>query len=559
MKNYLRLFIILLSLVFFSSCSDFLNKDLLGKETSDNFFTSEDNAQAAVTAIYDKLYTGGSQPDYWWASEAWDLYMGDMCSDDAEKGSTEADFSSLTHMENWDIPAGESIIRSLWSNCYVGITRSNFVLDNIDNGTNISDKHKKQYKGEAYFLKGWYYFFLMRHFGPVPIFETGCQPSDFGKIQRGTLHETFLHIEKDFKSAIKLLPEASDYSSTDIGRATKGAARAFLARLYMYELGVDPKCNVAWQDVYDQTDTIIKSGQYSLVKNYATIQEPEGENNSESIFEVQFTECQATSTGKDVGTGWARFQQNRNTNNVVQGWGFNNPTQNLVDEYDFKNTGDPRLTCTVYGENFNSGILYGIKQSYDRSTQCTDYFNRKAAEEYAPIYDGSEGGHNVRLMRYADVLLMQSEACYYLNKPDEAKVYLNMIRARARQSTYCKGYTINQADTYTPVANVNLPDITSTGEDLLKAIWHERRVELGMEGYRTWDLIRQGRYVTVVNNVKCDTRTSTNTTDGEMKFTSFKANCTSHCLTGKEGNLIPVLPILSSEVTSWSIEQNPGY
>jgi starch-binding outer membrane protein, SusD/RagB family len=296
-----------------------------------------------------------------------------------------------------------------------------------------------------------------------------------------------------------------------------------------------------------------------LVANYATIEELEGENNSESIFERQFAECQATASGKDVGTGWARFQQNRNTNNVVQGWGFNNPTQNFVDEFDFANTGDPRLTNTVYGAKFNNGILFGVKQSYDRSAQGTDYFNRKAAEEYAPTYDGSTGGHNVRLMRYADVLLMHAEACYYLNKPDEAKLYVNKVRARARQSSYCKGYTLNQPDAYTSASNVNLPDITATGDALLQAIWHERRVELGMEGYRTWDLIRQGRFISVVNSVKCDTRTSTNTTDGEMKFSSFKANCTSHCMTGRNGNLIPVLPILSSEVSSWSIEQNPGY
>jgi starch-binding outer membrane protein, SusD/RagB family len=559
MKTYLQIFVPLLTLLAVSSCNDFLNKDLLGKETSDTFFTSDDNAQAAVTAVYDKLYTGGSQPDWWWSSEAWDLYMGDMCSDDAEKGSTEADFSSLTHMENWDIPAGESIIRSLWSNNFVGIARANFVLDNIDNSVNVSDNYKKQYKGEALFLKGWYYFFLLRHFGPVPIFETGCQPSDFGKVPRGTFHATFEQIASDFTQAIDLLPERSEYTSADMGRATKGAARAFLARLYMYEIGVDPECAVTWQDVYDQTSAIIKSSEYSLVPNYATIEEPEGENNSESVFEVQFTECQATSTAKDVGTGWARFQQNRNTNNVVQGWGFNNPTQNLVDEYDFTNTGDPRLTCTVYGADFNNGILYGTAQSYDRASQGTDYFSRKAAEEYAPTYDGSTGGHNIRLMRYADVLLMHAEACYYLSKPDEAKTYLNKVRERARQSTYCKGYTLNQPDAYTSASNVNLPDVTSTGDDLLNAIWHERRVEFAMEGNRTWDLIRQGRYISVVNNVKCDTRTSTNTTDGEMKFSNFKVNCTSHTLTGLNDNLVPVLPILSSEVSSWNLEQNPGY
>jgi len=161
------------------------------------------------------------------------------------------------------------------------------------------------------------------------------------------------------------------------------------------------------------------------------------------------------------------------------------------------------------------------------------------------------------------VLLMNAEAAYYLNKPAEAQAKVNQVRQRARNSTYCMGYAEGKMDYSSAPTSVNLPDITSSGNQLLQDIWKERRLELAMEALRFYDLVRTGRYFDVLDVEKNQKRApgqSYGLGDKAYKqFPNLKANGLVRSIDGPNGNKVPLIPIPQTEVQAWSMEQNPGY
>jgi hypothetical protein len=231
-------------------------------------------------------------------------------------------------LKTWNADQSNALIGTLWTHCFSGIARANIVINNVETGI-ISESLKKQLKGEALFFRGYFYFYLVRTFGGVPLFDKQSQIIGSSVISRNSIAETYAFIEKDLKEAASLLPEKNKYPAADLGRATKGAANAYLARSILYQLGTINGSNHNWQELYDLTNVIISSDQYSLTPNYAVIQEIEGENNMESIFELQFATSLIANGPEKSGTTNNLIQNNRST----WGWGFNNPTQNLVNEF----------------------------------------------------------------------------------------------------------------------------------------------------------------------------------------------------------------------------------
>ncbi len=305
----------------------------------------------------------------------------------------------------------------------------------------------------------------------------------------------------------------------------------------MYQIGTDNANGKTWQQVYDATNAIINSNQYTLEPNYARIFEMEGENNSESIFELQFASANEGWGPGKTGTANNVIQNNRTT----WGWRFNNPTQDFVNEFEAR---DPRLAVTVYKDG---DIVVGEKQEIKASENETGYLNRKAfVEKAARPSQSTNSPKNIIKFRYADVLLMQAEAAYHLGKEAEARTLVNQVRDRARNSTQPKGATAVGASEYVPYANMKgvLPAVTAFGQELLNAIYHERRVELGMEALRFYDLVRTGRYLDALTK-KDPTSVS-------------KANAQKRSVPGVV-NPMPVMPIPLNEAQSWNIPQNPGY
>jgi hypothetical protein len=536
--------------VFSSSCSkSYLDQQPLGSQTNANFYNNPDNAILAVNAIYQGIAMEEGNPsnfsgwDYEWA-------YGDVMSDDAEKGSTPGDFPDMLDLKYWQVKSNSNqLTHAHWTNMYLTIFRANTVLENVPNASFNDDALKKRLKGEALFLRAYCFWNLMDKFGPIPLLTKTVAYSDWGKIKQASLSAIYTQIYADLDSAINDLPERSEYGSADLGRATKGAARAYKARAMMYQIGtIGPDANANWTNVLSVCNDIINSKEYSLVSNYATIFEMEGENNSESVFEIQYGSDGLNNYDVGgVGTNTVQIEGDRST----YGWGFNNPTTDLLNSYE---TGDLRKYCTAYG---NGDAIYGVPQIIKLSENYTGYLNRKVAWDKVtyPLSNWRDCPYNKRMVRYSDVLLMYAEAAANLNQYPEAQAKLNMVRARARNCSYPKGYTAGSND-YTPSGNTNiLPDITATGTDLLNAIYNERRHELGMESLRFYDLVRTGQYLTMLQ-----TKYPASATQGNV---DVHAQCLAHCITTDNGkatvNPIPVVPIPLGEVNSWNLVQNPGY
>lgn len=528
-----RLLALTVLAVLSQSCQKFLDKEPLGSLTEASLFNDQTSALQAINGVYDaaawdqgpKFGTGSYQ------SQSYEWMFGDLMSDDAEKGSTPSDNpSNIADLKSWAVTPGNGAVTTRWVHTFTGIARANTVIANVDNGT-INDDLKKRIKGEALFLRGYLYFTLVETFGGMPLFSTPILPSEAANAKRSTIAETYAFIENDLKTAATLLPEKSGYAAADIGRATKGAANAFLARAIMYQLGTVNGNNHTWQNVYDLTGTVMTSAQYSLLPNYAMIHQTPGENGSESVFEFQYSTSNNDYGPISVGTTSNVFQNNRKT----FGYGFNNPTQNLVDEFE---ANDPRLLVTVIKDG---DVVLGIKNTIDRSENDTGYLNRKAAI-IKPDVQGA-GPQNVRRIRYADVLLTRAEAAARLGKEAEAVTLVNQVRQRARASTKPPGTVVGSLSydpTNAPAGT--LPDLAAglSGQALLNAIWHERRVELGMEALRYFDLIRTGRYLNVLQP-------------------AVRARAQTHLATEASVNPFPLLPIELNDAQTWHLPQNPGY
>ncbi len=522
-------------MVFSPGCKSFLDKDPLGATTQANLFNDRTNAIQAVNAVYD-VASWDQGPKFGvgdYVPQTYEWMFGDVMTDDAAKGSTPSDFQPLAELKAWNMTSSNGPLSTLWVHSFTGIARANTVINNIDAGT-IDPALKTRLKAEAQFLRGYFYFNLVKLFGGVPLFEKAILPTEAATVTRSSIAETYAFIEKDLKAAAAALPEKDAYSASDLGRATKGAANGYLARAIMYQLGTDNTNKHTWQEVYDLTSTVITSGKYSLLPNYAAIHQTEGENSSESLFEIQFAVSSDTYGPIALTTTNNVFQNNRKT----FGYGFNNPTQSLVNEFE---ANDPRKEVTIIQ---NGDVVLGVKNVIDLTENDTGYLSRKVA--IVPPAAPQGGPQNIRKMRYADILLMKAEAAAQLNKPSEAVVLVNQVRARARSplTTRPPGTTVGATTTYAPtnVPAGTLPDIAAglSGQDLLTAIWHERRVEFGEESLRFWDLIRTGRYFKVLP-------------------ADVAARAMTHSITTGVVNPIPLLPIELNDATVWHLPQNPGF
>lgn len=545
-----------------TSCSDFLEIEPSSLRTGDNFINSDENAEMAVNAAYNIL--AGHERWQGGLLESSAYYIGEILADYSEMGAHKGDYDDLERMIEWRPYTDEIVLYGIWDRSYEGIYRCDYVLGSMPDAP-ITPALKARIMGEAYFLRGMNILRLVKVFGNVPIEDGIIPPEQFGEIPQKTMHEGFEMAANSFRKGMYLLPKQSEYGANDIGRASKGAAQAMLARLYMLEAGMDAEAGAgAWDSVYKYTNLVIESGEYDLVGNFATLHEPEGENSIESIFELQFGE----SATLNIGLGNDRSAigntsqircgiRSAENEGLPGGWGYYQPTQLLVDEFEAK---DPRLSCSVYGPSFNDGIVYGIQRNFDLSDMMSEYYNRHLAidpdlEAATLATSASNSARNVKVVRYANVLLMHAEAAYYLGFDGEAVADLELIRDRARNSTYSKGYKRGSTG-YDPTGfSSNLPRVTASGQDLLEAIWHERSVELALEDMRYWDLVRTGRYFDRLDVIRA---TSKDPLATELRFANIdlRANCEARSIMGPRGiNDIPIFPLPGAEAIKWNLTQ----
>lgn len=460
MKNIKYYNLVVLTFVFLlSACSGFLENKPLGQLTSDNFFETEDHAIWATNAVYNQLRD-------WDVSVFSPIGLTDIISDDSDKGSTPTDASFLSELDGFSFDAENIAFSSVWSGYYKGIYRANRVIDEIPN-IEMDENLKERLIGEARFLRAYFYFKLVRWFGDLPLIDHVLDNNEYEQI-RVNKNEIYAFIIDDLEFAINILPEKSKYNSKDLGRATKGAAIGMLAKVYLTMNDFSNAEKYAME--------VINSGEYSLYPNYQKLFALEGENSEESLFEIQ---AAAYETGGG-GTQYNEVQGVRGTPNL--GWGFNRPSDDLVTSYE---PGDPRRDATILypGETLPDGS--GVVE--DNPNIFNERYNQKAWVPSHPL--GNENGPgNIRILRYADILLIAAEAMNENGNPTDALIYLNMVRSRARGNN-----------------NFILKDITETDQlELRKLIYHERRVEFAMEQQRWFDLQRQNRAAEVMQKLGKD-------------------------------------------------------
>ncbi len=425
----------------------------------------------------------------------------DMLTDDAEKGSGYA----LNVNTNYNVLIARKWLKNK-SLFFQDISLSLAAIKQADSTINQIEKYKKNFSaynynrlmGEAKFIRGYFTFYLAKLAGGYPqvIHNPNISLIDNFYISANTNpRDIYKDVENDLNDAIELLPTKNDFLTkfkiSPNGRATKAAAQSLLAKVYMMETGFGFIAeNDGWNNVYNITSEIINSGQYTLLPNYAMIFEPEGEFGSESVFEIYADNLNEFNKWGNISSFLCgpvySFSVAANVAKISSGQGNDIPSTNLNHEFE---NGDPRRNNTIIEDS-------SIPYTYQYYIWSTGYYNRKVLTIEQPDSSGQiSPNKNKRLIRYADVLLMNAEAAFHLGKDDTARMRVNQVRQRARNSGDPKG-SIYGLYSYPPV-NTNpatLPDVTASGQDLMEAIKHERRVELAMEGQRLWDLYRWGEY-----------------------------------------------------------------
>lgn len=443
-RKHITAFFIGLAAISIISCDSELDVDPRAGQSETDFLNNPDNALQLVNGVYNRML------DYDMYSFPW-IGMTSITSDDADKGSTVSDTGSDKHkMDNLSFEASDISVNDVWKGRYAAIYRANTALYYLDQLT-IDEALKNRLIGEVKFLRAFWYFDLVRCYGGVPIVVERVENiNDADYINqlvfvRKSKQEVYAQIEADLNDAISKLPLKSQYSANDMGRATKGAAQALLAKAYLYQ--------EKWEQAFTMSGNVIGSGQYSLMSDYAQVWREAGENQQESVFEVQATPGNGLVQYTDV-------QGPRGTPDL--GWGFNTPSLNLSNSYA---SGDPRRAAT---------IMYVPSVLWDGFVAPTTWnnprYNYKAYQSsIAESWNGDKGntGKNLRLLKYSDVLLIRAEAAFHTGNINEAKDKINEIRNR--------------------VLLPLLPSVT------LQDIYKERRWEMAMEHDRWFDLIRTGQ------------------------------------------------------------------
>jgi len=485
---------LLVSLTGFTGCKDFLETNPQGQLTQQVFPTTESDALLATNAVYSTLrewfYHSGGYP------------ILDILSDDSHKGSNPNDqLNTVGPYDLFEHSATQDGLDRWWSTLYEGIKRANVVVEKVPDII-MDEALKTRCLAEARLLRGVYYFDLVRAWGGVPKITSTNPPL---QVARSTADEIYALINEDVQYAINNLPLRSEYAGEDAGRVTKGTAQALMARISLF------RNDFANAEKYSLD--VIESGEYALEASFGDASSLVGEHGRESVFEVGALQNESTAAG---GNQYANTQGVRGTPN--RGWGFNRPSEDLRNSFE---AGDPRLDSTIIdlGETLDGVLILGDGTTPDVITDDSGKIIERECYNQKVWIPGTntitQWGHNRRLIRYADVLLMAAEALNENNKPGDALLYLNQVRQRARGGN----------------ASV-LPDITETNQGKLRdIILNERRHELALEGIRYWDLIRTGKAAEVL---------------GPMGF-----------VTGKH-ELLPI-PQTEIDISQGVLDQNPNW
>ena len=466
MKNFLILAPAIL--LVFTGCEKYLDQQPLGTYPTSAFFKTEEHARLAITSCYEQISFSNSNNRLWVFAE--------IASDDAVKGGYPGDQADIGLIDDFQISADNGNGETTWAIFYEGVARCNLVLKHVP-GIDMDEALKNRILGEAFFLRGYFFFQLCNIFGNIPLILEPKNPDEM-QVPKSSRPEVYLQIESDFIDAIDQMESALElnpniYPVSEKGRATPGAARALLARTYLFEK--------KWSEALAMAIEVEAEG-YSLLPIYQHNFNVLYENNNESIFEIQHLAYQSPVMGSRLNQWMAPRQES--------GYGFCEPSQLFVNEFEVTSPGnvyDPRIDYSIGRE----GEIWFDDIIYDPSWSSTGYNQKKYLQPISEIPRNRRGDAdlNFTVIRFAEILLIQAEALCELDRGSEALVPLNRIRKRARESYL---YDEN-LEGFGAVPEGLLPDVVTTDQNQLrKAIRHERRIELSFECMRYFDVIRYG-------------------------------------------------------------------
>ncbi|TCP22192.1 putative outer membrane starch-binding protein [Tenacibaculum skagerrakense] len=448
MKKSIQIIAILLFTITIS-CDNYLEVLPNGQENTENYFNTAEDYENALIGVYDLLST-----------TYLNQILGEIASDNSLcGGENPTDVLDWQQIDDMTHNPDNGALRNIFQWMYAGISRANYIMEFKDK---TPFARKEQVIAETKFLRSYYYFELVKFFGSVPMYlDKRITIEETQSIDKSTTAVIYAQLERDLEDAANVLP----WQQGQEGRATKGAALALLGKIYLYQ----NKFTEASQTL----DQVINSGQYSLVSNFSSIFSNQNENNSESVFEVQYFgqegasfDCfQCVEGNIAVGFMGPRFRTGNYTP-YADGFSFNIPSLAIVNAFE---TGDLRRDATYF--NINDFVATRPDVTFSEGHDHNGYFNFK----YIPYAEGNAldqrltHSNNYRAIRYADVLLMAAEAHVQGGSAGLAQNYLDMIRDRAF------GNTSNR--------------IPATLNNILQ----ERRLELAGEGHRFFDQVRTGQ------------------------------------------------------------------
>lgn len=568
MKKIIIIAFITSGLLTFSSCKKVLDYTPTGVLSSSDL-TSPDAIEGLVTSAYSAIGNGDMiGPIY----SNW--VYGSVRSDDAYKGGGgTGDVGEIDAMEHYNLvtPTMDAFVFRTWKNLFKSIGRANVALRAVNSLSETSFPNKKIRLAELRFLRAHSYFTMKLLYKNIPIFDETATDEEILKVSNNLSNEdSWNKIAADFQYAIDNLP----VTQSQIGRANKSAAQAYLAKLRLYQAYTQDATHrvtginaARLQEVITLTQAVISSGKYSLSSDIANNFLPETENGPESVFAIQFTINDGTTAGR------LSFEDGLNYPHGAPQYGccgFHAASQNLVNAHTtdanglpnfttFNNsianlstaTVDPRLDHTVGidGHPYKYDNTKPFSNSWVRDPGVYGNFHTMRNQQLASSASYFKLGpfmgtaKNYDILRYDDILLMQAEAYIELGQQANALPLINQIRARAAASTA----KLKKADGSFP-SNYNTQPYPAAGWTQAyarTALQWERRLEFATEGARFFDLVRWGIAAQSLNNYISIEKT-------RRSFLS-----TAVFTAGRD----EYLPIPQSEITFTNglYKQNPGY
>ncbi len=562
MKN-LKTLILSLALVLFitNACNESFTEVPAYGALSDESLANATGIDLLLTGTYSVL-DGQTNTQGGWTSSG-DNWWIDVISDDAHKGSTDGDQADLYEIEVFNWSTGNGYWLGLWKAPFSGVNRANSVINLISS----ADEDYPVLMAQARFLRAHFNMQLLLKFGNVPnITPERAAALEYNLPNSGETQLTWADIEADLQFAVANLPSSYSGSYSEPGRPLSHGAKAYLGKAYLYQS--------KWADASSSLDAVIGSGAYSLNPEYVENFKSSGENSSESVFAIQFAADGGVSNQGNKG-GTLNFPAGGPIGSCC---GFYQPTQDLVDAFQtdanglplldtYQNTHvandyhvasadpftlhtgnlDPRLDYTAgrRGIDYNGwGPAAGkdwIRASFDDISgpylsKKNMYYAGDDANRGTGGWGEQRSGINYHFMRYSDVLLMAAEAAVETGNTSKALGYVNQVRNRAKGSTPPDSQPTYVIEPYTSFTSADYAR---------KAVRFERRLELGMEGHRLFDLRRWGNAGSVMTTYFAK--------ESEV-VTSFARG---QSYQGKH-DLFPI-PIVAIDQSQGVITQNSGY